>query len=1052
MPLAVVLALGPALALPAPAAEAAIAFRSAASKDQNGSAASITINRPTGTVKGDVMVAIIAVRPSTVAITAPGGWTLVRRDDNPNGESNTLAVYRRVAGSSEPASYTWSFSSNTGNAGGILSFSGVDNTSPVDVHGGALTTSASTSITAPSVTTTAAGAMVVTGHEYTSSRRWTPPAGMTEAFDVASRAVNNNAGIAVLGSYALQATAGPTGAKVATTTGNAATGVGITLALRPVVCGAVADASYFAATAQNGRVILNWSGSGSVVVLKKTAPFAGEAPAPGVSYAAGDPIGAATVAYVGSAATFTDASVANGTTYYYRLFAADGVPCYSPGTELKAQPQAGPAPAWSYTMAGGSMLNAGIAGSGTIYTSSNAGRIVSLDTATGTQSWPPVGTAAAVQGSLTWLPTGGRGLRRLQAGTATMPAGASGGPQTVNVPIGAVDPARAVLFFSVRGSSVDPGDGQVRGQITSATNVRFYRANDTSLSDLTIRWSVVEFQAGVSVQRGTAAVADTGTISIAAVDPARSFVLVSCSVVSSDVTYGSDDFFRARLTGATTLEIVHGTTAAKDCDWQVVEHQGASVQRGTGTLGAGALTSGPIAITAVDPARAFVQVTWRTSGDGSGVNLLRARLTSATTVEVDRAVSGTTIDFAWEVVEFADGTRVQSGVEAFGATETSRARTLTAVDPTRSVALLSAYQRAGQTGYSADDNVGPGSFTAGLTDATTVTLERAVAGSAGASVAWFVLEFPASGPIVVGGDQSGRVYAVDTAAGATNWQVLLTGADAVQAGLAAQLRAWADTAFQGAQPDDLIFAATRNTSTTDNKVFALRAGDGAVAWTFNLTGVYAMDYVVGMPWVDYGRNRLYVATRAGASGTQPSLWVISTLDGSLLQSFALGHLEVSPTLAGDGKTLYVGNTAGNLYAVDTTTLALKWSGPAVLGAALRGFVWEDATTAGRLYFSTADGQVWCLQDPGPGLVPNAAAPVWKRAVAGASAPLVLDKVYVGSSDGRIHQLDLATGVDEKQFILGDGTAVVGDPSTEDGTQIFAGTTAGTLYKVPLPLP
>ncbi len=890
MPLAALLALGAALALPEPAAEAAIVFRAAASTDQNGSAASIAINRPTGTVKGDVMVAIIAVRPSTVTITAPSGWTLVRRGDNPNGESNTLAVYRRVAGSSEPASYTWTFSSNTGNAGGILSFSGVDNANPVDVHGGALTTAASTLITAPSVTTSVAGAMVVTGHEYASSRRWTPPAGMTEAFDVASRAVNNNAGVAVLGSYVLQAAAGPTGTKVATTTGNAATGVGVTLALRPVVCGAVADASYFAATVQNGRVILSWSGAGSVVVLKKTAPFTGEAPAPGVSYAAGDAIGAATVAYVGSAATFTDGSLANGTTYYYRLFAADGVPCYSPGTELRARPAAGPAPAWSYTMAGGSMLNAGIAGAGAIYTSSNAGRIVSLDTATGLQSWPPVGTTAAVQGSLTWLPTGGRGLRRLQSGTATLPIGTTGGAQTVNVPISAVDPTRAVLFFSVRGSSVDPGDGQVRGQITSATNVRFTRANDTSLSDLVVQWSVVEFQTGVRVQRGTSAVTDSGTIPIAAVDPARSFVLVSCSVVSTDVTYGSDDFFRARLAGATALEIVQSTTAAKDCDWQVVEYQGASVQRGTGTLGAGALTSGPIAVAAVDPARAFVQVTWRTSGDGSGVNLLRARLTSATTVEVDRAVSGTTVDYAWEVVEFTDGTRVQSATESLTAAETSRTRTVTAVDPSRSVALASAYQRAGQTAYTADDNVGPGWFTVALSDASTVRVERAVTGSAAASVTWFLLEFPVSGPVVIGGDQSGRVYAVDAAAGATNWQVLLTGADAVQAGLAAQLRSWSDAGFQAAHADDLIFAATRNASTTSNKVFALRAGDGTVAWTFNATGAYAVDYIVGMPWVDYGRNRLYVASRAGTSGAQPSLWVISTLDGSVVQSFALGHL------------------------------------------------------------------------------------------------------------------------------------------------------------------
>ncbi|HXG02422.1 MAG TPA: PQQ-binding-like beta-propeller repeat protein [Candidatus Binatia bacterium] len=1047
------MALGLSLALGATAAEAAIAFRSAASVDRNGSAGSITISRPPGTQKGDLMVAVIAVVPSSVTVTAPGGWSLVNRQTNTNGNSNALAVYYKVASAAEPASYTWTFSPNNGNAGGIMTFSGVDNASPIHAAAGQLTTSASTSIAAPSVTTTVADTMIVTGHEYAASRRWTAPAGMTEAFDVASRAVNSNGGVSTIGSYMSKPAVGPTGTLVATTGGNADTGAGITVALKPVVCGAaVSDAAYFVATAGNGTVVLAWSGASAVVVLRKSSPFTGEAPAPGVTYAAGDPVGAATVVYAGSASSLTESGLTNGTSYYYKIFAADGVPCYSPGTELKTRPEAGPRPAWSFTMAGGSMLNAGIAGSGTLYTSSNAGRVISLGTGDGLPSWAPMATTAPIQGSLTWLPTGGRGVRSLQSGTAAMAAGTSGAAQTVDVPIAAVDLTRAVLFFSVRGSSAEPGDGQVRGQITSATNVRFYRANDTSFSDLTVRWTVVEFRGAVRVQRGTSSVSNGGTIPIAAVDPAQSFVLASCSVASTDMTYGSDDFFRVRLLGATGLEIVHGTTAVKTCDWQVVEYQGAYVQRGTGTLAAGATTSGPVTIAAVDPARSLAQVTWRTSGDGSGPNLVRARLTGPTTLEVDRAATGTTIEYAWEVVEFADGTRVVPGTSSLGAAQTSASAAIAAVDPARSVAVLSAYQRAGRTAYASDDNVGPGWFTVALVDATTVSVERAIGGGAAADAAWFVVEFPDRNPVVLGGDQSGRVYAVDVASGTANWQALLTGADAVQAGLAAQLRAWSDAGFQAAHADDLIFAATRNASTTGNKVVALRAGDGSVAWTFNETGVYAMDYVVGMPWVDYGLNRLYVASRAGSSGTQPSLWVISTLDGTLLGSFALGHLETSPTVSLDASTVWVASTAGNLYAVDTATLTLKWSGPAALGAAVKGFVLEDGVVPGRLYFSTADGQVWCLQDPGPGAPPNPASPVWKRAVAGASTPLVLDKVYVGSSDGRLHQLDRATGVDEKQFVLGDGTATVGDPSTEDGAQVFAGTTAGTLYKVPLPLP
>jgi len=98
----------------------------------------------------------------------------------------------------------------------------VDNGSPVDDWQTALVASG-TSFPAPSVTTTVANTMIVTGHEFASSMRFTPPAGMTEAFDVASLAVNNVAGTAVEGSYVLQAAVGASGTKTATVTGNADT-------------------------------------------------------------------------------------------------------------------------------------------------------------------------------------------------------------------------------------------------------------------------------------------------------------------------------------------------------------------------------------------------------------------------------------------------------------------------------------------------------------------------------------------------------------------------------------------------------------------------------------------------------------------------------------------------------------------------------------------------------------------------------------------------------------------------------------------------------------
>ena len=127
----------------------------------------------------------------------------------------------------------------------------------------------------------------------------------------------------------------------------------------------------------------------------------------------------------------------------------------------------------------------------------------------------------------------------------------------------------------------------------------------------------------------------------AAVDLAKSFQLTSCTSAATTV-YSEDDFPRSRLTTSTNLEILSTDTpnAGSLCDYQVVEHNDTSVQRGSGTLGSAAASTGAIAISAVDPTKSFVQVTWTVDGYGAGQNSLRARLTSATTIEIDREATG----------------------------------------------------------------------------------------------------------------------------------------------------------------------------------------------------------------------------------------------------------------------------------------------------------------------------------------------------------------------------------------------------------------------------
>jgi hypothetical protein len=213
-----------------------ITFRGASTGTAASGDLTLTINLPPGTAANDAMAASIAFRPNTAVVTPPAGWALIRRLDNGGGSPNSLAIYGKVATISEPASYTWTFNTSTGSAGGIQSFTGADLTNPFDGDNAASTVSALTH-TAPGMTTTAANDMIVTTHSFASGATWTRPTGMTEAFDVSSTTVPDALGISVLGSYTVQAAVGATGNKTATASNDADTGNAHILAIRPAPAG-----------------------------------------------------------------------------------------------------------------------------------------------------------------------------------------------------------------------------------------------------------------------------------------------------------------------------------------------------------------------------------------------------------------------------------------------------------------------------------------------------------------------------------------------------------------------------------------------------------------------------------------------------------------------------------------------------------------------------------------------------------------------------------------------------------------------------------------------
>jgi len=119
-------------------------------------ATSIIVNKPTGTIEGDLLVAIMSTDGGALTLGAPDGWTAIT---NNIGTTHTSRSWYKIAGASEPTSYTFTVSASESIVCGILRISGHDSSNPIDVSGTA--TGTSNAPTSPDVTTTVADTLVL---------------------------------------------------------------------------------------------------------------------------------------------------------------------------------------------------------------------------------------------------------------------------------------------------------------------------------------------------------------------------------------------------------------------------------------------------------------------------------------------------------------------------------------------------------------------------------------------------------------------------------------------------------------------------------------------------------------------------------------------------------------------------------------------------------------------------------------------------------------------------------------------------------------------------
>jgi hypothetical protein len=111
-----------------------VALRGTATSATAASGTSVAANKPTGTVQGDLLLAVFTNNNQTV--TRPSGWSQLFyvNANATTGDVWSTGVYYKVAGASEGASYTFSVPSAAPLALSLSAWSGVDTTTPIGTN------------------------------------------------------------------------------------------------------------------------------------------------------------------------------------------------------------------------------------------------------------------------------------------------------------------------------------------------------------------------------------------------------------------------------------------------------------------------------------------------------------------------------------------------------------------------------------------------------------------------------------------------------------------------------------------------------------------------------------------------------------------------------------------------------------------------------------------------------------------------------------------------------------------------------------------------------
>jgi PKD-like domain/CARDB len=223
---------------------------------------SIAVAKPSSLTCGDLLIGILVTDGSPGTITAPTNWTSINSGGAPTGTPEVfVSTWYRVAGASEPASYTWSWTTAQTAVAYIIRIVGADQANPIDASAAGVGSgnTATITITCPTVTTTVANTLVLrifgmdSCYGATGANPGTLIARESSRIDCASGSQGHTSGGAA---YSTQAGIGATGTANFTATG-VGSGTwnwrGVTIAIKPCIadCGIAAPTAVCANSTGN---------------------------------------------------------------------------------------------------------------------------------------------------------------------------------------------------------------------------------------------------------------------------------------------------------------------------------------------------------------------------------------------------------------------------------------------------------------------------------------------------------------------------------------------------------------------------------------------------------------------------------------------------------------------------------------------------------------------------------------------------------------------------------------------------------------------------------